>query len=81
MNACGAHAVVDTAVSVLGFAVTILTVFAFVEYTHISTLQNALCIVLYFLMVASAPAQTCYLIYAVYSLICVFRGAINIHKI
>ena len=81
MNAGGAHAVVDTAISVLSFAVTILTVFAFVEYTYISILQNALCILLYALMVADAPEQTCYLVYAVYSLICVIRGAINIHKI
>ena len=81
LNAGGSFAYLDTAVSLLGFAVTVLTVFAFIEYTYLSLLQTVLTLILYSVMLKTEPTQATYLVYTAYSLICILRGTLNVHKI
>lgn len=81
LNAGASFAAIDTAVSILGIAVTLLTMLAFTEYTYLSILNTTLGLLLYILMIKENPEQLCYLIYTVYSLICIIRAAVNVHRI
>lgn len=81
MNAGAAFAPIDTAVSILGIVVTVLTMLAFTEYTYLSILNTVLGLTLYILMIRDNPEQLCYLIYTLYSLICIIRAAFNVHRI
>lgn len=81
IRAGASFAPVDTALSILGFVVTVLTMLAFTEYTYLSILNSALSLLLYILMIKENPEQMCYLIYSVYGLICVIRAAVNVRKI
>lgn len=64
------YRVFDNTVTLLGILITVLTMFAYVEYT-VLMLPSCLCSIgMYAVMLAETPEQTTYLIYSVYSLVC-----------
>ena len=65
------YVLLDSITTLLGLAIYFLTMFAFVEYTTIMLINCALTIVLYITMLEGAPDTATYLIYSVYSFICV----------
>ncbi len=65
------YVLLDSITTLLGIAIYFLTMFAFVEYTTIMLINCALTIVLYITMLEGAPDTATYLIYSVYSFICV----------
>ena len=64
------YRVLDTLVTLLGLLTPILTLFAFIEYTWLQLVGGVLITALYIQMLGAYPEQVTYLIYAVYSLIC-----------
>ena len=81
INAGAALAPIDTAVSILGIVVTVLAMFAFVEYTYLSIIHSFLVLLLYVLMLGESPELTCYVVSTIYSITCIVRCALNVHKI
>lgn len=69
----GSFAYLDAACFVFGIVVSILTLFAFVEYPVFNIISCILSIVLYVAMLPNNPEQTTYLIFSIYSFICVLR--------
>lgn len=65
------YRILDNSSTLLGLAVSVLTVFAFREYTWLMLINGLLTIGLYVAMAADDLAQITYIIYAVHSLICV----------
>lgn len=65
------YVVLDSITTLLGIAIYFLTMFAYVEYTILMLINCALTVVLYITMLEGAPDTATYLIYSVYSLICV----------
>ncbi len=71
----------DTAVTILGFLETILTLLSYYEYTA-AKLGGGLCSMLLFVsMLKDYPEQTTYLGYSVYLLICSTIAVIRVRKI
>ncbi len=65
------YVLLDSITNLLGIAIYFLTMFAFVEYTTLMLVNCALTIVLYITMLKDSPDTATYLIYSIYSLICV----------
>ena len=76
------YALLDATTSLLGILITFLTLFAFVEGMYMNVLNQALCILLYISMVLNGVTeQVTYLIFGVYSFICIIITAINGRKL
>lgn len=71
----------DTAVTVLGIAATILTMLSYYEYTFVMLAGGICTIVLYILMLKDTPEQITYLGFSVYSLICTILAFGQVHII
>lgn len=67
----------DNSITLLGIVVSLLTLFAFREYTFLNFLNGIISVGLYIAMIQETPEQLCYLIYSVYSLVCLFIAMIN----
>lgn len=65
------YRILDNSSTLVGLAVSVLTVFAFREYTWLMLGNGLLTIGLYVAMAWDDPAQVTYLIYALHSYICV----------
>lgn len=65
------YVLLDSITTLLGIAIYFLTMFAFVEYTTLMLVNCVLTVVLYITMLEGSPDTATYLIYSVYSLICV----------
>lgn len=77
------YAITDTTSSLLGILISILTAMAYIEYTYLMIPSGIMNIVLYIQMIADKPEQTPYLIYGIYSFICItvqFMNARKLHK-
>ena len=61
----------DSATTLLGIVVLFLTMFAFVEYTFCMVVNGVISIALYITMIPDEPETVTYLIFAVYSFICI----------
>ena len=72
---------VDSLSSLTGIVVSILTLFAFVEYTWLMIPNCILGIILNVVTTIDHPEQITYLIYSVFSLICVTRGFISVRNL
>ena len=71
MSALGSnHTLFDNLSSLLGGWVTVLTLFAYVEYTWLMIPAGLCNIGLYISMLEETPEQMTYLIYAIYGLVC-----------
>ncbi len=65
------YVVLDSAITLLGILNSLLMMFAFIEYTVLMIVGNVLNMSLYITMIQDTPEQITYLIYSVYSLICI----------
>lgn len=61
----------DSVTNLLGILIYFLTMFAFVEYTFLMVINGVIGIALYITMLSDTPEITTYLIYSVYSFICI----------
>ena len=61
----------DSATTLLGIVVLFLTMFAYVEYTFCMIVNGIISIALYITMVPEEPETVTYLIFSVYSFICI----------
>ncbi len=61
----------DSATTLLGIVVLFLTMFAFIEYTFCMVINGIIGIVLYIAMIPDEPETVTYLIFAIYSFICI----------
>lgn len=75
-------AILDTTSSMLGILTTFLTIFAFVEYTVLQIISGVANLSLYINIVSSGRGeQVPFLVYSVYSLICIFMAAVHAKRL
>ena len=72
---------IDTYIFVSSFVTTGLMVFAFCEYYVFSLIGCFASILLNVLMLKDSPDRLCYLIYTIYSTVCIIRGVVSAFKI
>ena len=75
------YSLLDSMSSLLGILILILTMFAFVEYTWLMLPSGLLNVALFFATMQAHPEQITYLIYSIYSLICVTIGFFRVRKL
>ena len=61
----------DSIINLLGILIYFLTMFAFVEYTFLMIINGVISIILYITMLSDSPEIATYIIYSVYSFICI----------
>ena len=61
----------DSLTNMIGIVIYFLTMFAFFEYTFLMIINGVIGIALYIQMLGETPEMTTYLIYSVYSFICI----------
>ncbi len=61
----------DSVTNLLGILIYFLTMFAYVEYTFLMIINGIIGTALYITMLGDTPEMTTYLIYSVYSFICI----------
>ncbi len=71
----------DSATTLLGIVVLFLTMFAFVEYTFCMIVNGAVSIALYVSMVPDEPETVTFLIFSVYSFICICFAFVQAKKL
>ena len=82
MSAAGAsYLLLDNTLTLFGVLVTILTMLAYIEYTYLAIPSGIVNIVLYAVMSAETPEQIPYMIFAVYSFICVSMALFRARKL
>ena len=82
LNAAGSdYSLLDSLSSLLGILISILTMFAFVEYSWLMLPSGLINIALNLATMQAYPEQITYLIYAFYSLICVTIGFFSVRKL
>ena len=64
----------DIATSLLGILVSVLAMFAYIEYVPLMIFSQFISIGLYISMMRDAPAQITYLIYTLFSVVCQFAA-------
>jgi len=74
------YAIFDTVTFLLGLAVSILTMLAYIEYTYLWIISAFTGLIVNIQMVINNPKETTYLIYGVYALYCVIVAYINVQK-
>ena len=82
MKALGSNYVLlDNSHAIIGFFATVLSLFAFREYSYLMLGSGTLTVWLYWEMIAQNPAQTTHLIYAIYTMICIIRQFFSVRRI
>lgn len=71
----------DSLTNILGIIIYFLTMFAYVEYTFLMIVNGIIGIALYIQMLEQSPEMTTYLIYSVYSFICIVFAYFKAKKI
>lgn len=74
------YAIFDTVTFLLGLAVSILTMLAYIEYTYLWIVSAVTGLIVNIQMVINNPKEITYLIYGVYALYCVIVAFINVQK-
>lgn len=77
----GRYVLLDAVSIPLGFMNPFLNMFACVEYTYGQLLGTPFTIVIAALMVPTTPAQSAYLVYHLYSYICIIKAFFNVKEI
>lgn len=68
------YKLLDTLNSLFGILVSLLTLFAFIEYAPLNLVSSAIAVVTYVILTVDAPEQMPFLVSTVHSLICVVRA-------
>ena len=71
----------DSITNIIGIVIYFLTMFAFVEYTFLMVINGVIGIALYIQMLGESPEMTTYLIFSVYSFICIVLAFFQARKI
>ena len=71
----------DSLTNIIGIVIYFLTMFAFVEYTFLMVINGIIGIALYVQMLGETPEMTTYLIFSVYSFICIVLAFFQARKI
>lgn len=75
------YAILDNTSSLIGIAVTILTMLAYIEYSYLWIVSMVLGIMLNYQVYADNPAHITYLIYSIYSFYCTLLAFINVRRL
>ena len=82
MQAMGSdYLILDNSHALIGFFATVLSLFAFKEYSYLMIGSGTLTVLLYLEMIAENPAQMTHLIYAIYTLICIVCQFFSVSRI
>lgn len=71
----------DSITNILGIVIYFLTMFAYVEYTFLMIINGIIGIALYIQMLAEVPEMTTYLIFSVFSFICIVFAFFEARKL
>lgn len=71
----------DSITNIIGIVIYFLTMFAFVEYTFLMVINGIIGIALYVQMLGESPEMTTYLIFSIYSFICIVLAFFQAKKI
>ena len=71
----------DSLTNMLGILIYFLTMFAYVEYTFLMIVNGIIGIALYVTMLPETPEMTTYLIFSVYSFICIVFAFFKARKL
>lgn len=71
----------DSLTNIIGIVIYFLTMFAFVEYTFLMVINGVIGIALYIQMLGESPEMTTYLIFSIYSFICIVLAFFQARKI
>jgi len=71
----------DNTITLLGILISILTMLAYIEYAWLMLPSGIISILLYVVMLPDSPEQLPYLIFSVYSMICVVRGFFRVLRL
>ncbi|MBQ8185538.1 MAG: nicotinamide mononucleotide transporter [Clostridia bacterium] len=75
------YVIFDSTITLVGILNSILTMFAFIEYTALMIPSSLLNIGLYITMMAENPEQITYLIYSLYSFVCLCAAFVRARKL
>ena len=75
------YRILDNTVTLVGIFVSVLTLLSFREYTWLMLISGILTITLDFTMMQDHPEQITYLIFAIYSFICILRQFFSVYKL
>ena len=75
------YQILDNASTLMGILVSFLTMFAFIEYAYLGIVSGIISIALNLQITLAEPAQITYLIFSVYSFICVTRAFFFVRKL
>ncbi len=71
----------DSITNIIGIVIYFLTMFAFVEYTFLMVINGIIGIALYVQILGESPEMTTYLIFSIYSFICIVLAFFQAKKI
>ncbi len=71
----------DSLTNLLGILIYFLTMFAYVEYTFLMVINGIIGTALYITMISETPEMTTYLIFSVYSFICIVFAFFKARKL
>lgn len=71
----------DSATNLLGIIIYFLTMFAFVEYTFLMIINGVITIILYITMLPETPEIATYLVFSVYSFVCIVLSFFEAKKL
>lgn len=75
------YQLLDNVSTLMGILISFLTMFAFIEYAYMGLLNGVVAIMLNLQMTLHEPAQITYLIFSIYSFICIIRAFFFIRKL
>ena len=74
------YAVADSGVGLLGFVIPVLTMLAYIEYTHLWLVQTVFSILLNLQLYLEDYSRLPYFIYSIYSAYCIVTAFVNVRK-
>ena len=75
------YSLLDGATSILGVATSVLTLLSYIEYTWLMLISGVLGIALNIAMAIDRPEMVTYVVFSVYSFICVTRQFFSVRRI
>jgi hypothetical protein len=75
------YRILDLTVSLISVFTSVLTLMSFIEYSYTMLATGVFSIILDATMIKDYPGQITYLIFSVYSMICIIRQFVSVRKI
>jgi hypothetical protein len=79
--ASSSYPTLDNLVTLMGLAISLLSLLSFREYSYLMLINSAINLTLYVVMSMDNPAQITYLIYGINSTICVSMQFFSVRKL